>query len=342
MYELKEIRSKALVDVRNVVMNNVERVKEVHQVLMRLMYIVQKEGLLALEYEVGCLPRDLPLGRELGKLVYLVTYGTDPKVLAELATLNFLGRNYQGIDALCYYFYARGILMLQAGESRWIMEELMNAVLPADIISFEREFVIQDEGKKKMIANLKGEMSESEKGQMKKIHDALATMSEDDWKGLVANRGFSGFDKIVPYLDEETRQLVKTHVNECRYHTMMEFPQVLEEHEIFKIAEELEEELNVLRRRKSQTCLLDGILNRTDEEIQDLLRYLDNRQLALALKGVREEIVNRFLNNLTVRMYYLVQEDMEYMGPVRVCDVEKAQSEIRQLAEEKLGWQWEV
>jgi len=41
-------------------------------------------------------------------------------------------------------------------------------------------------------------------------------------------------------------------------------------------------------------------------------------------------------------MHCLVQEDMEYMGPVRVCDVEKAQNVIRQMAEEKLGWQWEV
>ena len=341
MNELKEIRSKALVDVKNVVMNNVERVKEVYQVLMRLMHIVQKEGLLALEFEVG-IPKDLPLGRELGKMVYLVTNGTDPGRIAELVTLNFLGRDYQGIDALCYYFYARGILMLQAGEPRLTLEELMNAVLPADIISFEREFIIHDEGKKKMIANLKGEMTESEKELLKKINDVLMAMSEDDWNGLVNNRYFPGIDKIVPYLEEETKQLVKNHVSECRYHTMLEFPQVLEEYVMIGIAEELEEELNVLRRRKSQTCLLDGILNRTDEEIQDLLRYLDNRQLALALKGVREEIVNRFLNNLTVRMYYLVQEDMEYMGPVRVCDVEKAQSEIRQLAEEKLGWQWEV
>ena len=109
MNELVEIRNKALVDVKTIVMNNVERVKEVYQVLMQLMYIIQKEVLLALEYEVGCLPKDLPLCRELGKMVYLVTNGTDPGRIAELVTLNFLGRDYQGIDALCYYFYARGM-----------------------------------------------------------------------------------------------------------------------------------------------------------------------------------------------------------------------------------------
>ncbi len=59
-----------------------------------------------------------------------------------------------------------------------------------------------------------------------------------------------------------------------------------------------------------------------------MLRDVDNSDLALALKGSTEEVQNVILNNLSKRLAVMIKEDMEYMGPVRMKDVEEAQQKI--------------
>ncbi len=66
--------------------------------------------------------------------------------------------------------------------------------------------------------------------------------------------------------------------------------------------------------------LLDKILKCSDEEIQLLMRNIDNATLVVALKGVNEEVEACFMRNLSLRLQYIIQEDMEYMEPVRLCD----------------------
>ena len=63
-------------------------------------------------------------------------------------------------------------------------------------------------------------------------------------------------------------------------------------------------------------------------DIQRVLRDVDNHDLALALKGATEEVQNVILNNLSTRLASMIKEDMEYMGPVRMKDVEDAQQKI--------------
>ena len=65
-----------------------------------------------------------------------------------------------------------------------------------------------------------------------------------------------------------------------------------------------------------------------DRAIQRVLRDVDNSDLALALKGATEEVQNVILNNLSKRLAVMIKEDMEYMGPVRMKDVEEAQQKI--------------
>ena len=50
--------------------------------------------------------------------------------------------------------------------------------------------------------------------------------------------------------------------------------------------------------------------------------------LKTALKGATEEVQNVILNNLSTRLASMIKEDMEYMGPVRMKDVEDAQQKI--------------
>ncbi len=62
--------------------------------------------------------------------------------------------------------------------------------------------------------------------------------------------------------------------------------------------------------------------------IQAVLREVDNSELALALKTASDELKNKIFGNMSDRAAALIKEDMEFMGPVRVSDVEAAQQRI--------------
>ena len=70
-------------------------------------------------------------------------------------------------------------------------------------------------------------------------------------------------------------------------------------------------------------------LNKLDAQaVQLLLRNVDNSRLGLALKAGKDELKELFFSNMSERAAKILREDMENMGPVRVKDVEEAQSEI--------------
>ncbi|MBQ4284087.1 MAG: flagellar motor switch protein FliG [Lachnospira sp.] len=79
---------------------------------------------------------------------------------------------------------------------------------------------------------------------------------------------------------------------------------------------------------RKKMFVFEDILSLDDRAIQRVLRDVDNSTLALALKGATEEVQNVILNNLSKRLAAMIKEDMEYMGPVRMKDVEEAQQKI--------------
>ena len=340
MDELKEIREKALVGVRDIAKDNKDRIKEAYEWVMRLYRVARSEGLLALEYEVGFIPKDMPLCKEICAMVRFVTNGTEPKFLAELMTLKFMGEGYQRLEALLYFLYARGMLLIQAGESPWLVEAVFSAVIPADILSFDWQYSIWQDEKIEKVENIKNLLSENEKCSLRKIMGQMSELTETEWNKLVTAKKFHELDKIIPYLDEETQMLVKEHVNESRYYTIMQFPEILKEDEICLIEAEFKAMLIAIRSKAEPTGLLSDVTQRSDEEIQELIKELDNSTMALALKGESDEVLEAFLGNMTLRLKYEIQEDIGYMGPVRRCDVEAAQHKIRRIAEEKLCWKW--
>lgn len=341
MNELKEIREKALVGLRDIAKDNKDRIREAYEWVMRLYRIARSEGLLALEYEVGFIPKDMPLCKEICTMVRFVTDGTEPKFLAELITLKFMGEGYQGLEALLYFLYARGMLLIQAGESPWMVEAIFSAVIPSDILSFDWQYSIWQDEKRQKVENIKKLLSEKEKCSLRNIAGQMSEFTEAEWNKLVTAKKFYEFDKIIPYLDEETQMLVKEHVNESRYYTIMQFPEIIKEDEIYRIEREFEAMIIAIRAKEEPTGLLSDMVQRSDEEIQELIKELDNSTMALALKGESKEVQESFLRNMTLRLKYEIQDDMEYMGPVRRCDVEDAQRKVRQVAEEKLGWKWQ-
>lgn len=74
--------------------------------------------------------------------------------------------------------------------------------------------------------------------------------------------------------------------------------------------------------------VFEDILLLDDRAIQRVLRDVDNSDLAIALKGSTEQVQNAIFNNLSKRLATMIQEDMEFMGPVRMKDVEEAQQKI--------------
>ncbi len=79
---------------------------------------------------------------------------------------------------------------------------------------------------------------------------------------------------------------------------------------------------------RKKMFVFEDILLLDDRAIQRVLRDVDNNDLALALKGSNEQVQNAIFNNLSSRLASMIKEDMEFMGPVRMKDVEEAQQKI--------------
>ena len=74
--------------------------------------------------------------------------------------------------------------------------------------------------------------------------------------------------------------------------------------------------------------LFEDIVMLDDRSIQQVLREVDGRDLAVALKGAGDAVSEKILKNMSSRAAENVKEDLQYMGPVRVSQVEEAQQGI--------------
>ena len=74
--------------------------------------------------------------------------------------------------------------------------------------------------------------------------------------------------------------------------------------------------------------VFEDILLLDDKSIQRVLREVDNGELAIAMKATNEQVQDAIFRNLSKRLAVMIKEDMEYMGPVRMKDVEEAQQKI--------------
>ena len=95
------------------------------------------------------------------------------------------------------------------------------------------------------------------------------------------------------------------------------------------IMESLEiEEPELADEIRKKMFVFEDILLLDDRAIQRVLRDVDNNDLAVALKGANEEVQGVIFKNLSKRLAAMIREDMEFMGPVRMKDVEEAQQKI--------------
>jgi flagellar motor switch protein FliG len=95
------------------------------------------------------------------------------------------------------------------------------------------------------------------------------------------------------------------------------------------ITEELERFNQELAEKvKESMFVFEDVITLDDVYIQRVLREVDVKELALALKGCSEEVANTIFKNQSKRAAEGLKEDIEYLGPVRLIDVEKAQMKI--------------
>ncbi len=79
---------------------------------------------------------------------------------------------------------------------------------------------------------------------------------------------------------------------------------------------------------KKLMFVFEDITGLDDRAIQQVLKEVDGKELALALKGVGENVQARIYKNMSERAASMLKDDMQFMGPVRLKNVEEAQQRI--------------
>lgn len=127
----------------------------------------------------------------------------------------------------------------------------------------------------------------------------LSTLASEDYTSA------GGIDSVVEILNLVDRGTEKTII------------EALEEED-----PELAEEI------KKRMFVFEDIVLLDDRAIQKVMREVDNTDLAKALKSVDAEVQDKIFKNMSKRAANLLREDMDFMGPVRLKDVEDAQQKI--------------
>lgn len=88
---------------------------------------------------------------------------------------------------------------------------------------------------------------------------------------------------------------------------------------------------------KNLMFTFDDIEKIDSNGIQAIMKVADKSKLALALKGSTEEIRKKFIDNMSQRAAKILQEEIESMGPVRIKDVDEAQSSLILIAKDLIS-----
>ncbi len=79
---------------------------------------------------------------------------------------------------------------------------------------------------------------------------------------------------------------------------------------------------------RKRMFVFEDIINLGSVAIQRFIRDVENADMALALKSATDEVKDAILSNMSSRMREMLEEDIQFMGPVRIKDVEEAQQKI--------------
>ena len=85
---------------------------------------------------------------------------------------------------------------------------------------------------------------------------------------------------------------------------------------------------------KALMFVFDDLINLTDRDLQRILVEVEQRDLAVSLKGASETLKDKLLGNISQRAANAILEELDLMGPVRVSDVEESQRRIIDIAQQ--------
>lgn len=88
------------------------------------------------------------------------------------------------------------------------------------------------------------------------------------------------------------------------------------------------EDIELAEEIRKRMFVFEDIIGLDSTSIQRFIREIDNKDLAVALKGATKEVADVIYANMSKRMAEMIKEDMDFMGPVRLRDVEEAQQKI--------------
>jgi flagellar motor switch protein FliG len=77
--------------------------------------------------------------------------------------------------------------------------------------------------------------------------------------------------------------------------------------------------------------VFEDIVKLHDTAIQRVLREVDTKDLARAMRGANEEVNERIFKNMSKRAADMLRDEIQYMGPIRLREVEEAQQKIVQI-----------
>jgi len=140
--------------------------------------------------------------------------------------------------------------------------------------------------------------------------DALATIEKVIGKAVQgefsqAQRKFGGKKQVAEVLNEIEKDVWQ---------------------EIIEDMQEIDDECAV--EVKNLMFVFEDLIHLDDRFIQEILKEVDGKEIGLALKGSTSEIKDKIFKNMSKRAAVGIREDMEFMGPVSIQDVEEAQQRI--------------
>jgi len=95
------------------------------------------------------------------------------------------------------------------------------------------------------------------------------------------------------------------------------------------IMETLEvEDIELAEEIRRRMFVFEDILMLSGRDVQQVLKEVENKELGIALKGSTDELKNHIFGNLSKRLATMIQEDMDFMGPIRRSDMEESQQKI--------------
>lgn len=276
-----------------------------------------RDGLLAIEDDIGGIDSQF-----IKKGIQFVVDGTDPEIVSNLLLTMIYSGGFTGVELLARMAAADGILCLQVGMRPEFIRKKLYAYLGED---FE---MIPGRG-----SSLKSPDNSMTAGTVCEIAGTNTENVNDEVCRLKLNEILSANGRILstePVSSNEVESLsaviessdcgISTFINILRsQHSIITRPLL----NGFK-----DYSSGIYNKIISEWIVFEDLAMCDNPAIQKILRETDTHEVAKAVKGASDAMRKKIFSNMSRRAGELLEEDVKYMGPVLLEDVENSQNKI--------------